>query len=235
MSEKITDLVKKLLRLARDKAATPAEAASALNRALELIEKHRIDVDSLDLDADTERLVCERIHIGARVSFLRKGVARVLQSYFRVRICWERCSWEGVNLALVGFAQDVTIATYVFDFLVGSCSRAQVEYIRAEKKARRVVNAKKKDAFVQGWLYGVASQLIDPQPKAIGDSKTALVLAARQRQIDDYFDEVFPTATTPKAKKTPTHNAALMQGWRAGKATQILTPLGSSQGQLSLE
>lgn len=81
----IVDRVKKLLRLARDNAATPAEAAQALNRAMKLITDHRIDAATLDLDEETEQLVCEHIHIGSRISAIKLQVGGILRRYFHVR------------------------------------------------------------------------------------------------------------------------------------------------------
>lgn len=133
------DKIKKLLRLARCKAASPAEAAQALNRALQLIEHHRIDIAALDLDEDTERIVCEHIHVGDRLSLIKRLVNGILLNYFHVRTCIDR-----PRLTVIGYENDVSIARYVFDFLVGACTRALRDYAQSERKARRKITLVKK-------------------------------------------------------------------------------------------
>ena len=49
-SKKTLDRIRKLLRLAKDKAATPAEAEAAAQAACELATRHHVDTASLNLD-----------------------------------------------------------------------------------------------------------------------------------------------------------------------------------------
>lgn len=218
----IIERVKKLLRLARDKAASPAEAALALNRALELVQQHEIDVAALDLDEPTERLVCERVRVGWSISFIKRRVNTILLSYFRVRTIWDR-----PDLAIVGFETDVTIAGYVFHFLVRACSDALRDYVAAERKARRKVTTRKKQGFIQGWIYGVASNLLEPgqQRSEIDDSKTAIVLAAKQAAVENHFSDLFPNAVHSKARRPALNKTSIWNGYVRGKDTTITTPL----------
>jgi hypothetical protein len=224
----IVERVKKLLRLARDKAAAQAEAAQALNRALELIRQHEIDVAALDLDEPTERLVCERVHVGWSISFIKRRVNTILLTYFKVRTIWDR-----PNLAIVGFESDVTIAGYVFHFLVRACSEALKEYVQGERKARRKVTTRKKQGFIQGWIYGVASNLIQPdQPRSeIDDSNTALVLAAKQKAVERHFADLFPNAVHSKPPKASLNKTSLWSGYLRGKETTITTPLEGTSAE----
>lgn len=217
----IIDRIKKLLRLARDKAATPAEAGNALNRALELIQQHEIDIATLDLDEPTEKLVCERIHVGQAVSFIKRRVNLIVIHYFRVRTIWER-----PDLAVVGFETDVTIAGYVFAFLVRACSQALKDYVAAERKGRRKVTTRKKQSFIQGWMYGVATTLRDPDAPCheIQDSKTALIIAEKKSQVDKHFEQLFPDCISSPIRKKPFNKTALWHGYRRGKDTSITTP-----------
>lgn len=224
MSEKITDLVKKLLRLARCNAASPAEAAQALNRAMELIDRHRLDIAALDLDEETEKLVCEQILVGERISFIKRKVNVLLLLHFKVRTCWR---WR--YLAIVGFENDVTLAGYAFDFLVRACTRATSDFAAQERKARRKVNATKKKNFIVGWMYGVSTNLIDPEAERakLDDSKTALVIAERKKRVESFYHDQFPKATPTKQPEIGKNRSALYRGFKEGEKVTITTPLPS--------
>lgn len=229
-STSTVERVKKLLRLARDKAASPAEAALALNRALELIQQHEIDIAVLDLDEPTERLVCERIHIGERVSLIKFLVAGVLENYFRVRVCLSR-----PDLAVVGFETDVTIAGYVFAFLVRACSDGLKGFCDYERKRRRKATTLKKESYVRGWIYGVATQLRGPEQAGnLSDSHTALVVA-KKGLIEREFDRLFPNTSSSHRPSPRKNRDALMTGYGDGRKTTITTPIeGRTAEQLLL-
>jgi hypothetical protein len=226
----IVERIKKLLRLARDKAASPAEAANALNRALELIRQHEIDIAGLDLDEPTERLVCEHIHLGERVSLIKFLIAGVLENYFRVRVCISR-----PKLAVVGFETDVTIAGYVFAFLVRACTQGLKAFCDGERKSRRKVTTLKKESYVRGWIYGIACNLRgSDQAGHLSDSHTALVVA-KKGLIEREFDRLFPNTTSSRRPSARKNHDALVTGYGHGRKTTITTPLpGSASGVLLL-
>jgi hypothetical protein len=129
-------------------------------------------------------------------------------------------------MALVGFESDVTIAQYVFDYVTRTCSKSLSEFSAREKKARRVVNDKKKKAYVHGWMTGLAQNLRRPETQeALGDSG-ALVLVKRAERVKQFFEELFPDAKTAKRKaENVNHKGALTSGFLAGKDTTINTAI----------
>lgn len=221
----IVERVKKLLRLARDKAAAPAEAELALSRALDLIEQHEIDAADLNLDEPTERLVCERVRVGQRVSLIKFLVAGVLEGYFRVRVCISR-----PDLSVVGFETDVTIAGYVFAFLVRACSQGLEGFCDHERKRRRKATTLKKESYVRGWIYGVTKNLRAPdQAGNLSDSHTAVVVT-KQGQIEREFDRLFPYTRSVHRQGTRSNRSAIKAGYGDGRKTTIATPLAGSGG-----
>jgi hypothetical protein len=233
--------IKKLLRLARDKAASPAEAAIALERALELMARHNVEISELDLDAETERFVSERVRVGARLSEAKYLITNLVITFFPVKITLHEKrtikGWRMVtekDLVFMGTEQDVAIARYVFDFLVGASSRAMSTYVAGEKKARRRVTPRKKAGFLQGWIYGVASRLKPAtQSAALGEGK-AIILKRRETALAAYAREQFPNAGAVDREKKKTNDDALTAGWIEGRKTSIRTPVGCGE-QLRLE
>ena len=225
------DLIKKLLRLGRDKAASPAEASQALNRAMDLIRKHDVDIATLDLDEDEERMVLERVEIGWRVSLAKHHALKILIGHFNVHVVLSK-----PDAAILGTESDVAIAIYVFEFILGACARATVAWAKKEKLARRKTTGQKRLAFQQGWFYGLRDGL-KPPGEATGileDSKTAIVIAAREKRLKAFVDEQFPELTTVTRKDPRLNRAAIYQGFLAGRETIIHKPLAGSGDQLAL-
>lgn len=226
-SNTIADKIKKLLRLARCPGATAAEAANALSRAMEMIEKHQIDASSLDLDEEAERIVDERIQAGQRVSLIKKLVANLLVHFFSVRVIRECDRFGDVSFVLVGYEHDVTIAQYVFEFLTRACTKASSRYAATERQARRRVTLRKKQGFVEGWIWGVASNLHGrKKAEALTDGSAAIVLADRARRRDARYEELFPNRTSAPVK-TAANKTARERGWVEGRNTTINQPLNA--------
>lgn len=230
MAEDTIKLIKKLLRLAKCSGATPDEAANALNKALGLMEKHHIDIASLDLDEETESIVCEKIDVGSRVSLIRKLATSIVETHFGVKIVFIHNRYAGNGISFVGFEHDVTVAIYVYAFIVRACTRSLSEYSKAERKARRVISGPKRVNFTKGWMYGLSASLRKPEA-ALDDSKTAIVLATRQRRVEDHFSDLYPNLRTERLAETRKNSAALRAGFRSGNETTIHKPLGPSAAQ----
>lgn len=221
MKPEILERIKKLLRLGQ--SSNSAEAALAMQRAFELASKHGVEVESLDLDERTEKLVHEYFQCGQRPGYLRLRILNILVRYFRVEVC---LSYPRVVFA--GRESDVQIAGYVYEFLVWAGQKALRDFIAAEKAARRTTNAAKKNNFTQGFIYGIASQLEAAKPKEIEDSKSAIVLAEKAAR-QAYIKELIPNQETKKLKGPPQNRSALMRGWDEGKQTNINQPLNGGQ------
>jgi hypothetical protein len=225
----IVTLIKKLLRLARDKAASPAEASQALNRAMELIQRHNVDAAALDLDTEEESFVTEKIEIGWRTSLAKHHALLMVDNYFGVRVVLSR-----PHAAIMGRESDVAIARYVWSFLLGAINRATTAWATAEKKARRKTTGQKRQAFQQGWFYGLRASLSKPAAE-LPDTRTGIVLATRAAQLKAYADQQFPhTAEVPKRKSPRQNKAAIYQGYIAGRSTTIHKPLARSTNETFL-
>lgn len=213
--------IKRLLRLGR--SPNPHEAALAMEKAFALAQRHRIDVSALDLDEEeAERIAHEWFHIGKRLSFLQKRALAIVITFFHVDACV-----SPPRIVFVGTPGDVAIAWYVYEFLVQQGRRWLREFEADERKARRKVFKAKSQNFVQGFIYGISTQLKKrSETIVLEDSKTALVLAEQKRQRDAYLNELVPGTTTKKLTDVESRNRiALMRGFERGQATRINQPL----------
>ncbi len=225
-SAAMLERIKKLLRLAADRRGNVHEAERAMQLAFELAEKFRVDVEALDLDEGSARVVHEYFAVGGRYDRLRRGVFGILRSYFHVTTCL--C---GERMLVVGRAQDVTIARYVHDFLLRAGRRCLADYLAMEKAARRAATAAKRANYLAGFIYGVSAALDGARKSMpLSDSQSALVVA-EEHERDQVLNELVPERRTLTALPDSRKNrSALYAGWDAGRATQIHQPLADAPG-----
>jgi hypothetical protein len=224
MNEPIIDKIKKLLRLGR--SPNQHEAELAMQRAFELAEKHRVDVEALDLDEREAAVVHEWFQVGARMSFLKKRALNIVIHFFHVDVCVSR-----PRVVFVGRSTDIAIAHYVWAFLVTAGTRCLRAYEAEEKAARRKIGHNKRTSFVQGFIYGIANTLRRSKAqRVLTDSQSALVLAedhARAAHLADLIPEQKTLAIEGPKRR---HASALDAGYDAGRATSIHQPLNAAPG-----
>jgi len=231
-TDTIIERIKKLLRLGADARGNAHEAERAMALAFELAEKHRVDVESLNLDEETARVVHEFWHVGARFDRLRRGIFGILQSHFHVSVCLNR-----PRMLVVGRAQDIAIAQYVHDFLLRTGRACLQTFERAERWWKRRMTAAKRAGYTAGFIYGVNAALNRTrETMPLTGSQNALVLA-EQKDRDAVIGEIAGRTGTVDALPEGRRNRdALMAGYAAGKSTTIHQPLGATPGaQLALQ
>lgn len=228
MSEAVNK-IKKLLRLGQSN--NPNEAGLALERAFELAARHNIDVSTLDLDDEIERLINEKFCVGSRLKFLQARAGSLLVAFFNVEVVYSRSEIE-----LIGRESDVAIARHVYDVVVREAKRWLGIYEQAQNEMRLGVTTNKRRSFIQGFIYGIAEQLNQKKHAIeLEDARFAIVLADQKKQRDQYVDELYPgiqpkrNITVAKPQKT-----ALVSGFLRGRQTRIASPLTSSKAQPSL-
>ncbi len=208
----ILEKIRKLLRLGQ--SANAHEAGLALEHAFRLAAQHKIDVATLDLDPDVERIVHERFPVGHRLSYISKLTLDVVAAFFHVEIVVDRPA-----VIFAGTQTDITIAHYVFGFLTGTCAR---ELRRFEKSKRRRPSLSRRQNFIAGFIYGVRHQLRGAkQDLELADSTTALAVADGRRRRQEYMAELVPN-TKAIAHPDPRRNkSALIVGFDIGRETPI--------------
>jgi hypothetical protein len=223
MSSAIIEKIKALLRLAR--SSNRHEAELALQRAFQLAEKHKIDVTTLDPDANAEDVTHEVFGFGWRLAFLNGVMLNLCVRFFHVEVCLKK-----PEVMFVGKPTDITIAWYVYGFLCQQCRKWLKQFEAEEKRARRKMSEAKRKNFISGFSYGIANQLREvKEALQIDDSKTALILAEREDR-KRHLAETVPNTADIKLNEPRRQRGAMMEGYMRGKETRINKPLTGTAG-----
>lgn len=227
-SKATLEKIRKLLRLAKDKAASPAEAERAAQAACELATRHHVDTASLNLDEHEEALIGKYLKLG-RNDRLAKGVLGVLRSYFHIQTCG--C---GSQVLFVGRETAVAIAEFMWAFLLRAGRSALMEFEAAEKRQRRRMTPLKRENFLAGFTWGLHSKLGKTHgAMELTDNQTAIILVEKQAR-DAKLTELIGETTTVTMKPLKRTLSAASAGFRAGKTTEWNTPVGTGE-RLTLE
>lgn len=223
-SASLIERIKKLLRLAADKRGNSHEAERALQLAYELAEKHRVDVGSLDLDEQTEKVMHEKWDMGMRFDRLRRGVVGILATFFHVNVLV-----SNPKLTVIGKPTDVLLAHYVYDFLLRAGRNCLGAYEKSEKQARRRTSSTKRANYIEGFIWGLYAMLRQTRITAeLTDAQNAIVLAedAERRAYEVANFKTKPLKSLPEKRR---NESAASRGFNDGKAQSINQPLAGSR------
>ena len=241
--QKILDRVAALLAKTEDRGATEEEAQAAIAKAQELLLKHGLDMDEVDLGGDEKKpepteddVVKERVPFGKRKDGVEKKtmqewqwrVLKVLANNFRCTMYF-KTDWrtrKPYAMMLAGLPEDVAVCKQVAAFTFGAFERFWREYCdnrwfemrdRGElDPMSRGERQQMTNAIKRDYSDGFVQGLEDVL-KANVTEKSLIV--------------VKPGAVVDWAKHNLGGRANVSQGWRSGDARAAAK--GYSDGQAS--
>lgn len=113
----VVRLVRKLLALARDKAATPAEAAQAAERAADLIARHRLERDKLNPDGPVGDLQHGEFAFVPQDDAQIQWHAALLSLVCEANQCYCMLSLRNRTVEVVGLEDDAEVVAYMYEYL----------------------------------------------------------------------------------------------------------------------
>lgn len=225
----VVDRIKKLLRLS--KSPNPHEAALALERAMEIAAKNRIQIATLDLSEGSE-VIEERSPVGRRITEIQRLAADVAQTFFNVDILVSRCAL-GRSLVWIGRPADIATARFVFVFISRQCSIAVWAF---RKSLGRRATPTRVRSFMQGWYVGVAKSLKDRFSSIQKTEQSfALVLVKDRAARSRYLAKAFPDLRKCKRpRKQRRDTQSLLVGYRMGSEVEINRPIEASRPMVAI-
>lgn len=212
----IIERIKKLLRLGKDGAATPAEAAAALSKALKLAMEHGLKLEDIPADSDSGILTHETVESTAGPAQLLS--AGIVKTHFGVDTLF--ITGGSRKIHFIGLPEQVALAAYVYTYLQRTMCRA---WRTRENKRLRDRNA---------FLRGFAAAMNRLMPEVF--HRPGLILCS-QKYVEDVIC-VGPgwSKTTSLAPPKAKSEAAFSHGLEAGRKAGIRNALRGSD-TLNLE
>lgn len=221
INEEILEKLKKVLNLAH-RGATPGEAEAAFQRAMDIARKYNIDLASVDVSETKKNIKAERDDLKIRSKYKQPyhdWVLHTLRECFEVRTCcFIDKTPNGViisSIALIGDPMDVAMCKAIFPWLEALFPRVLSRFVR-----EKVLTYKAED--MNACYRGIAAGLIKANKRELeklstdDQNKFAMVVRSKREAIDSLFEQLFPDAETPKARKRQFSPLANHLGYEEG-------------------
>jgi len=236
---RFVDRVEKLLALAE--SANEHEAALAMQKANELIEKYNI----LQLEAPLEVRYTYAIinKKKKRLESYQRQICKILQEFFHVRIVTSYLYDPLINqthktIELLGSQENVSIAEYGYYFLEN-----QLAALWADNKHKYRGRARtEKNSYYLGLLNGFYNKLHvqKEMSKKAGRGKVSVdsgtqysgysLLVADDRRLNDYVDRRFPRLRKQSRGGIKIYMSTYDEGLAAGKTITLHKGVTKQQG-----
>ncbi|MFI5837084.1 DUF2786 domain-containing protein [Micromonospora sp. NPDC051300] len=231
MSEAMLSKVRKLLAQAEDPACTPAESATFMAKATELIARYGVDRALLAAREPAADPVGDRVvEVIAPYARDKAGLLAAVADPLRCR-CVRRREGNGFAMHLFGFASDLERVELLFTSLLVQAAHGLA--------GAAVPVGHHPAAFRRTWLAGfaqvVAERLRAAEAGAVAESgvpSVALVLADRSDRVQRRLAEVYPRLRTAPRRRLAGGGFGLgaAAGRRADLGDTGLTGGGASRG-----
>nr|WP_320010484.1 DUF2786 domain-containing protein [uncultured Desulfobulbus sp.] len=227
---RIIEKVRKLLALGD--SDNEHEAALAMQRVSELLERHQLDLGSL---AQEQQLLHRSINTGKqKLPAHRKVICTLLADHFGVRvICGSTYQPDQdrvvKTIELLGPEENVAIAEHCYHFLENRLEtlwqQNRHHYVGSGLRAR--------NSYFFGILAGFRQRIEDeqrqPPIRRTVASAALLPLEQAQQRLEDFVGWRFPRLCRRKAKPVQMHGAAYRQALATGRTLQLHRPVENSQ------
>lgn len=228
--DRIIEKIKKCLALG--KSCEPHEAALALKRAQEMMERHGITTEDISLS-------------GIGRSAARVGAAKRPPRYFHYLISMI-CNVFGcqaileqdynlmtnryaTDVSFIGFTPSPELAAYSYEVLSGQLITGRKQYLSSlNKRLKRSTKTRRGDLWAESWVKSAAQKAI---PLSLSNEKEELIRKWQAREYDRL------TKTSPRATKFRGRGdvEAVCKGIAAGSKAMLNHGVhGSGPGQLKI-
>lgn len=220
IEKSILKRIQKLLALAKDKGASPAEAESAMAMAQRLMTKYGIEMANISDDSPKSSIKHEAF-------FTRKGsfnpadnlIMNLLMHYYKVRILFSNNRYDR-DIIIVGTPENVEIAKYVHGYLRNVFFRCWNEYKKTTYGANRT-------SFYRGLWFGIDQRMEEAEKQAKAEEssdavqKYELVLVNEKAAISNYISEMFGPLKRNRERMGVANSRDFMAGKAKGATVQI--------------
>lgn len=211
------DKIRKLLRLAKDRAASPAEAASAMAKAQQIAAENSISLTEIPDDCDPSNSLTH-VTTKSQAGLPHCLAAQAVKRHFGVATIFDP-NGAHASIHIIGTPLQAELATYVYVYLVRVLRQAWLK--RANRRLRD------RESFLRGFAVAIREQLpeVFPQDGLILSSKAYI-----EQQIIGPNGRIREIGGKPK----PLADSSFINGYRAGKKAGIRNAIPGTPAQRQL-
>lgn len=207
--------IEKLFALAE--SSNRNEAESAMRKAHELVLKYNIDI--LALNSERNFISIFAGAPGLRHSREEYFLAELLRNFYFVWTIWVPAyviekQKMGRVLELSGTPENISIASYVYDYI-----RRYIEKCWAEYNSLNLLNRSQKTDFASGIIRGFSSKL--KSGSKVKPSSSNALTKADDPQLKEYVRHRYPRTVSVSRKGARCHANILKDGIDTGKELVI--------------
>ena len=249
MRAEMADKVRKLLAQAEDPAATVHEAATFTAKAQQLMTKYSIDLAMVVDGRRRDEVVVKTWRVNAPYSSHKLDMAFAAARANDCRAIYARLDGGAHQISVVGFPHDIDWVQTLFTSLELQLALALARAART--RPQHVHGRTFAVGFVKGFADEVGERLAQARRQAVAEARAAegdrasgpdrlapegtsvaLVLAAKDKQVDDEFKVHFPHVRTLHRYVRLSSWSGYQPGRDAGSRAQLAR--GSVTGRRSL-
>lgn len=237
-------LSKKIEKLARlGQSSNEHEAALALQKVKELVDKHQLEF--MHEKSRLQNTYLTLFFDLKRLSYKYYLLGKILNSFYHVEVVYSyyfdfQESTDKKSMVLIGQSHHLKISEYVFHFLMNMLEKLWKLYQFQNK-----ITAQHRQSYETGLLDGFYEKLSDQNKGKLNDFPRndlensiipAQLFEKEKKQRDDFVDQLFgQTKTTRSSFGGSGHSGAYHSGKARGKEISVNDAIGKSQKTLCLE
>lgn len=228
--DKATKRIKALLSKTTENGASVEEAASAMSKANELMIQYFITLkDISDLDA-IDNIVCERTD----AIKIKYAYARYLK-FYSAKLFDCKSSSNKYYVWFYGYSNDVRMAIYIYNKLVGILKNSIKEYKKSKDyKALTMIGYHGNSiisSYVEGFVIAVADKITaihSERNRNFNDSQTGL-MCLKTKKVEEFFNKEDIKKAKPINDKKSFVSHAYRMGESDGENTRLNDDLDTAE------
>ena len=226
-TERAIDKIKKLLALS--KSTNPHEAATALRQAQNLMAKHNISNDEINMSSISETHFYSKVSV-SRIKVwewtLVSGIAKAFgcDAFFgKGNSHGETTEEIYAKYTYVGVRSQVEIAGYTINVVLRKIVKAKNEF---SKSLPQKMSRADKTAQINGFLHGWSKEIMKTVHAFAESDEVTLA-------IESYMGKHYPNMTSGKCQNQRIGQNGVLSGMEAARGESINRPV-NGQGQARL-
>jgi hypothetical protein len=229
-----------LLELARNRAASPNEAAVAAAQAQAIMERYRLEQAEVDAHRARGSIAEDSLWSGARVPawLLRLATGIAEANFCHVLLARAPCRGSSqsrrrsiARFLIIGSSSNVAVVRYLLAFVRHEIDRLTQHACHIGLIWGRIATNNYRHGAVAGVLETIQQERLRQQARFVAEHGTGAIvcLNAEALRVQRYVHDRWPSLTKLRYGRAVGHHLALEAGYAAGKTIALRRGLDESR------